>query len=141
MINIYLNFGGNCREVFEYYRSVFGGEFAIMQTFRDGPPDMDMGVPEEELDNVMHVSYPIGDSVLMGSDVPSGFGMTHEPGNNFSISLSPQSREEADSLFAKLSDGGAVGMPMGDMFWGSYFGACVDKFGIPWQINYEQPQD
>ncbi len=138
MINIYLNFDGNCREVFEYYRSVFGGEFAIMQTFRNGPPDMGMPVADDELDNVMHVSFPIGESVLMGSDTPSGFGMPHAPGNNFSISVSPESREEADRLFARLSDGGEVGMPMADMFWGSYFGTCVDKFGIPWLIDCEQ---
>ena len=138
-LSIYLNFGGDCRDAFEFYRSVFGGEFAIMQSFRDGPGDMG-GMPEEELDNVMHVSYPIGDSVLMGSDVPSTFGAPHAPGNNFSVSLSPESREEADSLFAKLSDGGSVGMPMADMFWGSYFGACTDKFGINWQVNCEQGQ-
>ena len=136
MLNTYINFKGNCREAFEFYRSVFGGEFAIMQTFGDGPDDM--GVLEEEKNNVMHVSFPIGDSVLMGSDVPSGFGMTHVQGSNFSISVSPDSREKADGLFGRLSEGGTVSMPMGDMFWGSYFGACTDKFGINWQINYEQ---
>ena len=78
MLNTYINFKGNCREAFEFYRSVFDGEFAIMQTFGDGPDDM--GVLEEEKNNVMHVSFPIGDSVLMGSDVPSGFGMTHMSG-------------------------------------------------------------
>ena len=139
-VSVYLNFDGNCREAFEFYRSVFGGEFAIMQTFRDGPDDMG-GMPEEELDNVMHVSYPLGESVLMGSDVPSTWGAPHRPGNNFSISLSPESRDEADSLFAKLSDGGAVAMPMADMFWGSYFGACTDKFGVNWQVNCERAQD
>ena len=136
MLNTYLNFDGNCREAFEFYRSVFGGEFAIMQTFGDGPDDM--GVLEEEKNNIMHVSFPIGDSVLMGSDVPSGFGMPHVQGSNFSISVGPDSREEADRLFGRLSEGGTVSMPMGDMFWGSYFGACTDKFGINWQINYEQ---
>ena len=137
--NIYLHFGGNCRDAFEYYRSVFGGEFDLISSFRESPDPM--GLPEDELDNVMHVSLPIGSATLMGSDVPSTFGMPHEPGNNFSISVSPATREEADSLFAKLSDGGEVGMPMGDMFWGSYFGACVDKFGIPWMIDCEQEQN
>ena len=136
MLNTYINFKGNCREAFEFYRSVFDGEFAIMQTFGDGPDDM--GVLEEEKNNVMHVSFPIGDSVLMGSDVPSGFCMTHIQGSNFSISVGPDSREEADRLFGRLSEGGTVSMPMGDMFWGLYFGACTDKFGINWQINYEQ---
>ena len=137
-LNTYLNFQGNCREAFEFYRSVFGGEFDAMETFRNGPPDM--GVSEAELDNVMHVSLPIGSDVLMGSDVPSGFGMSHVPGNNFSISASPETREESDDLFAKLSEGGSVSMPLADMFWGSYFGSLTDKFGINWQINCDQAQ-
>ena len=86
-INIYLHFNGNCREAFEFYRSVFGGEFAVLATFREGPDGM--GVPEAEMDNVMHVSYEIGGTTLMGSDVPSNFGMTVEQGNNFSISYQP----------------------------------------------------
>ena len=134
-LSAYLNFDGNCREAFEFYRSVFGGEFAVMETFRNGPSDMEM--PEEELDNIMHVSFQVGTSVLMGSDVPSTFGAPHKPGNNFSLSFNATSREESDDLFGKLSDGGEVNMPMQDMFWGSYFGACTDKFGIGWQINCE----
>ena len=136
LLNTYLNFQGNCREAFEFYRSVFGGEFDTMETFRNGPPNM--GVPEAELDNLMHISLPIGSSVLMGSDMPSGFGKTHITGNNFSISVSADSSEDADALFAKLSEGGAVNMPMSDMFWGSYFGSCTDKFAINWQIICEQ---
>ena len=138
-LSTYLNFDGNCREAFEYYRDVFGGEFMVMETFRNGPPDM--GLPENELDNVMHVSFPIGSSVLMGSDVPSTFGPSHKQGNNFSISISAESREESDALFGKLSKGGNVSMPMQDMFWGSYFGACTDKFGINWQVNCEPAQE
>ena len=136
MLNTYINFKGNCREAFEFYRSVFGGEFATLETFRNGPPDM--GIPEEEMDNVMHVSFPIGDSVLMGSDTPSIFEGSHVVGTNISISVRPESKEEADTLFSSLSEGGSVAMPMADMFWGSYFGYCTDKFGINWQINYEQ---
>ena len=139
MLSTYLNFDGNCREAFDFYRSVFGGEFDIVQTFRDGPDDM--GVPEEEMDNIMHVSFPIGDSVLMGSDVPSIFGAPPVTGTNFSVSVSPDSREETDRLFAGLSDGGNVTMPMQDMFWGSYFGACTDKFGISWMVSYDAPQE
>ena len=138
MLNTYLNFDGNCREAFEFYRSIFGGEFSILQAFSDGPGDM--GLPEEEMDNIMHVSLPVGDSVLMGSDVPSSFGPPHVPGNNFSVSISTKTREETDRLFAALSEGGAVTMPLQDMFWGSYFGSCADKFGINWQVNYEGAQ-
>lgn len=134
-ISIYLHFNGNCQEVFEFYRSIFGGDFDLMETFRNGPPDM--GMSEEELDQVMHVSYPIGSSVLMGSDVPSQFAPPVTQGNNFSISHQPASREAADELFAKLSEGGRVTMPMQDQFWGAYFGSCIDKYGISWQLNTE----
>ena len=136
MLNTYINFKGNCREAFEFYRSVFDGEFAILEAFRNGPQDM--GIPEEELDNIMHVSLPIGDSVLMGSDTPSIFEGSHVVGTNISISVSPESKDEANRLFGSLSEGGSVAMPMADMFWGSYFGYCTDRFSINWQINYEQ---
>ena len=140
-LNVYLHFREGCREAFEFYRAVFGGEFDIFQTFGDGPPDMDMGVPEAERDNVMHVSYSIGGTVLMGSDVPSAFGPAPEQGNNFSISYSASSREEADAVFGKLSEGGAVTMPLQDMFWGSYFGSCTDRFGINWMVSRDEHED
>ncbi len=135
-LSTYLNFNGNCREAFEFYRSVFGGEFSFLVTFREGPSDM--GIPEEEMDNIMHMSLPIGSSVLMGSDTSPAFGPPTMMGNNFSISYSTESKEETDDLFAKVSEGGTVTMQPADMFWGSYFGSCTDKFGINWQFNYEQ---
>ena len=131
----YLHFGGNCREAFEFYRSVFGGEFGVFQTMGDGPGDMP--IPESEKDLVMHVQLPIGSSVLMGSDVPSIFGPPPVVGNNFSISYAPESREQVDSLLAKLSEGGSVEMEAQEMFWGAYFGSCRDKFGIGWMLNFE----
>ena len=135
-LSTYLLFNGNCREVFEFYKSVFGGEFSIFMTFADGPADMQF--PDEERDNVMHVSFPIGSSVLMGSDIPSAHGSQFSAGNNFSITHASKGREETDALFAKLSDGGTVTMPLQDTFWGSYFGSCFDKYGIPWQFDCEQ---
>ena len=136
-LSTYLHFDGNCREAFEFYRSVFGGEFETLATFADLPPDM--GIPEDERDKIMHVSFPIGSSVLMGSDMPSTFGAAPEIGSNFAISYASSSREETDDLFAKMAEGGAVTMPLADMFWGAYFGSCTDKFGINWQFNCEQP--
>ena len=136
-LNTYLHFNGNCREAFEFYRSVFGGEFAFIDTFANGPEDFE--VPEEELDNIMHVSLPIGSSVLMGSDVPSSFGPANM-GNNFSISCLTQGREETDELFAGISEGGTVTCPLADMFWGAYFGSCTDRFGINWQFNCEHKE-
>ncbi len=134
-LSIYLNFNGNCREAFEFYRSAFGSDFIHISTFSEGPDDMP--VSDEEKDRVMHVSLPVGDSVLMGSDTSLSFSPPHQPGNNFSVSCHPNSREETDRLFAAISAGGTVTMPLDDMFWGSYFGACVDKFGIPWQFNHD----
>ena len=107
--------------------------------FRGGPPDM--GVPESELDRIMHVSFPIGSSVLMGSDSTSAFGPGPVMGINFSISFEAESREDADDKFAKLSEGGSVTMPMQTVFWGSYFGSLVDRFGIAWQVLSDHAQE
>ena len=133
-LNTYLTFEDSCREVFEFYRSVFGGDFTIISTFGEGPPDM--GVPETEQGRIMHVSLPIGSSELKGSDSCSVFGPPPTAGNNFSISFSAESREQADQVFGKLSDGGAATFAMQDMFWGSYFGSLTDKFGINWQVSH-----
>ena len=138
-LSIYLNFNGNCRQAFDFYRSVFGGDFISISTFGEGPDDM--GMPEDEKDHIMHVTLPIGDSVLMGSDTSAAFGPPYQAGNNFSVSCHPQTREETDRLFAGISDGGTVTMPLQDVFWGSYFGSCVDKFGVPWMFNHDTQQE
>ena len=135
-LSTYLTFDGNCREAFEFYRSVFGGEFTEFQTFGDGPPDMP--VAEEEKNRVMHVALPIGSSILMGSDT-SSFAPPHAAGNNFSLSIDVESRERCDELCAKLSAGGSVIMPLQEMFWGAYFGQWTDRFGINWMVSYALP--
>ena len=134
-LNAYLHFNDNCREAFEFYRSVFGGDFAIITTFADGPADLP--VPEGEKDRIMHVSLPVGPGVLMGSDTTSAFGPPPVAGNNFSISVSADSRDETDRLFGLLSKGGNVAMAPQDMFWGAYFGMCTDQFGVNWMLNCE----
>ena len=136
-LNAYLTFHDNCREAFEFYRAVFGGEFTEIHTFGAAPPEM--GVPESEHDLIMHVSLPIGSSLLMGSDSSSTQGPPPIVGGNFTLSVNPDSKDEADRLFAELSEGGATAMPLADMFWGSYFGLCVDKFGVRWMINFDYP--
>ncbi len=135
-LNTYLTFDGNCREAFEFYRSVFGGEFTEFQTFGDGPPDMP--VTDAEKNRVMHVALPVGSSVLMGSD-SSSFGPPLAVGNNFSLSIEVESRERCDELCAKLSAGGAVIMPLQEQFWGAYFGQWTDRFGVNWMVNYTLP--
>ena len=132
-LNIYLTFDGNCREAFAFYRSVFGGDYSAFQTFGQGPADM--GVPEAERDRVMHVSLPIGENILMGSDSCSAFGPPPTVGNNFSISIVAESKEHCDAMCAKLSAGGTIKMPLDETFWGAYFGMWTDKFGINWMIN------
>ena len=134
-LSIHLTFEDTCREAFEFYRSVFGGDFSTISAFRDGPSDM--GVPEEELDRVMHVALPIGSSVLLGGDACSAFGPGPVMGNNLSISYAAESRERADEVFAMLSEGGMVRTTMRKVFWGAYYGDCVDRFGISWQVIAE----
>ncbi len=132
-LNTYLTFDGNCREAFEFYRSVFGGEFDMLDTFGNAPPDMP--VPEDQKDHIMHVSLPIGSSILMGSDRGTEFAPPPVAGNNFSISISAETREQCDALCARLSEGGTVTMPLSEQFWGSYFGMCKDRFGINWMVS------
>lgn len=137
-LNIYLTFNGNCRDVFEHYKSVFGGDFSEFQTFGDGPPDMD--VSEGDKDKVMHVSLPVGSSTLMGSDTAQEFGGPAVVGTNFSISIVGESKQQCDDLLAKISQGGEVKMPMQETFWGSYFGMCRDRYDINWMISLEMGQ-
>ena len=139
MFNAYLTFDGNTREAFEFYKSVFGGEYSAFQTYGNAPADMN--VPDEHRDKVMHVSLPVGDSVLMASDHVAGFGAPLTVGNNFSISVVVSSRQECDDLFAKLSDGGIVAMPLQETFWNAYVGSWTDKFGINWMVNYDLSQE
>lgn len=136
---VYLNFDGNCRDALEFYRSVFGGEYMMIQTFGDGPDDI--GIAESDKDKIMHATLTIGDGVIMASDTPSNFGPPLSVGNNFSLTYPTQSKEETDELFAKISEGGTVTMPVEEQFWGAYFGACTDKFGINWQFDYEMSQE
>ena len=135
-LNAYLHFDDNCRQAFEFYRSVFGGEFAFLATFGDGRADMP-SVPENEKSRIMHVSLPVGGGMLMGSDTCTAFGPPPVAGNNFSISVGTDTRAETDRLIAALSEGGNVAMAPQEMFWGAYFGMCTDKFGINWMLNYE----
>ncbi|CAN5519560.1 VOC family protein [soil metagenome] len=137
----YLNFERSTEEAFNFYKSVFGTEFAGSGIMRhsDVPPH-EGSVPAEDnpdKDLVMHVSRPIlGGHLLMGTDAPESMGFKLNMGNNMYICLQPDSREEADTLFAALSEGGNPEMPMADQFWGDYFGSLVDKFGVQWMVTH-----
>ena len=132
-INPYLNFNGNTEEAFNFYKSVFGGEFEMVLRFKDMEvPGQSMGDPNL----IMHIALPISkETVLMGSDVPSEFPQA-VTGSNVSLSYNPDSKEAADKVYNALSAGGTVTMPMDNAPWGAYFGMCNDKYGIQWMINF-----
>ena len=135
-INPYLTFMGNCEEAFNFYRSVFGGEFPYVGRFKDMPESSGNKVSDAEKEKIMHISLPISDeTVLMGSDTSEGFGQPVEAGNNFSISINTDSVEEATRIFNALSEGGRINMPLEKTFWNAYFGMMTDKFGIHWMVN------
>src|SRR6058998_192815 len=135
-INTYLNFNGNTEEAFNFYKSVFGGEFITLQRFKDTPESE--RVPAGEKEKIMHVSLPIGKgNILMATDALESMGHSLKAGNNFSLSISTESEQEADKIFKGLSEGGKVDMPLGKVFWGSYFGLFTDKFGVQWMVSYD----
>ncbi|NJO03170.1 MAG: VOC family protein [Bacteroidia bacterium] len=140
-VSTYLNFPGNTEEAFHFYQSVFGGEFfggiyryGDMPSYEGRPP-----LTDEEKIRVMHIALPIlGGHYLQGTDVLPTMGYHLEPGNHIQINLQPDNKPETDRLFQALSQGGQVRTPLQDMFWGGYYGACTDKFGIHWMFNCEE---
>lgn len=137
-VSTYLTFKGNCEEAFNFYKVAFGSDFAFMGRFKDMPTDdPNCVVDEADYEKIMHVSLPIGDTVLMGSDAGGEWGKGIILGNNFSVSINTDSEKEADRLFEVLSENGKVTMPMNKTFWGSYFGMLTDQFGIQWMINFD----
>ena len=136
-VNAYLTFDGNCEEAFHFYRSVFGGDFPYVGRYKDMPSEKPL--PASDQEKIMHMSLPIGaHTVLMGSDAAGEWGGKTTFGNNISLSINADSRDEADRLFFGLSIGGTVTMPMNQTFWGAYFGMFTDKFGIHWMINHDE---
>ena len=137
--NTYLNFPRNTEEAFNFYKSIFGGEFVAGRVARFGDiPAMDGAspIPDADKNLVMHIELAItGGHILMGTDAPGSMGFTVNYGNNVHINLEPDSREEAKRLFDALSAGGKVTMDLQDMFWGAYFGSCTDKYGVQWMVN------
>lgn len=138
--NPYLNFSGNCLEAFEFYKSVLGGKFSSVNKFSEMPSEATVNQGHEPApDGIMHISLPIGDSILMGSDVPPDMG-TVTPGNTCYVCLSPDSPDEAKRIFDGLSEGGQIEMPFDRQFWGDYFGSFTDKYGIRWMVDVADPE-
>jgi len=137
-LNPYLNFNGNTEEAFNFYKSVFKSDFSQLMRFTDMPPGEEGAdkIPKEYENQILHVSLPIGDSVLMGSDCIEAFGQKAVFGSNNYISVTPESEEETRRLFKELTAGGDIEMPLEEMFWGDLFASFTDKFGIKWNLNY-----
>ncbi|MFE3870426.1 VOC family protein [Flavobacterium sp. ZS1P70] len=136
LINPHINFNGNAEEAFNFYKSVFGGEFAKIMRFKD-LASTEFPVAENEANKLMHIALPIGKNILMGNDVPESMGSVNENENRSKIAISAESREEADKLFSGLSAGGNIEVPIGDSPWASYFGMFRDKFGIEWMVDFD----
>lgn len=136
LINPHINFNGNAEEAFNFYKSVFGGEFAKVIRFKD-LSSAEFPIAEHEKNKIMHIALPIGKNTLMANDVPEIMGRTNENENRSKISISAESKAEADKLFNGLSAGGQIEMPISESPWGSYFGMFRDKYGIEWMVEFD----
>lgn len=136
-INPHINFNGNAEEAFTFYKSVFGVEFAKIMRFKDiSSPGFQL--TENEANKIMLIALPIGENILMANDVPESMGLTNENENRSKISISAESKEEADKLYNGLSAGGQIEVPIADSPWGSYFGMFRDKYGIEWIVDFNK---
>lgn len=136
----YLNFQGNAEEAFDFYKSVFGGEYSSLVRFKDLPME-GVSIPEPDQDKIMHIALPVGEALLMASDALESLGQQVVQGNGHYVSLHPDTREEADRIFSALSEGADIEMPIGIQVWGDYFGSLRDKFGIGWMVNHGASQE
>lgn len=139
-INPYINFNGNAEEAFNFYKSVFGGEFASVVRFKD-LESAELPVPENEASKIMRIVLPIGGNILIANDVPESLGPVSENENRSKISVNAESRAEADGIFTGLSAGGTIEMPISDSPWDTYFGMFRDKFGIEWTVEFDSNGD
>jgi PhnB protein len=139
-INPHINFNGNAEEAFNFYKSVFGGEFTKIIRFKElSSPEFQ--VAENEENKIMHIELPVGKNILIANDVPESMGRTNENENRSKISVKAESKEEADRLFNGLSEAGNIEMSIDDSPWGSYFGMFRDKYGIEWIVEFDQGQN
>lgn len=134
-VNPYLNFDGNAKQAFDFYRSVFGGEFATAMRYRDFPGQM--GVGEADLDKLAHIALPLGEStMLMGTDVAGEHANGFRLGTNSYIHLETDTAAEAQRVFDGLAAGGRAEMPLATVEWAERYGICVDRFGVQWMVSY-----
>ena len=139
-INPYINFNGNAEEAFNFYKSVFGGEFGSVVRFKD-LESPEFPVPEEDANKIMRITLSIGGNTLIANDVPAAMGPVSENENRSKIAVTAESRQEAEKIFAGLSEGGEVEMPMAESPWGTYFAMFRDRFGIEWTVEFDANAD
>lgn len=138
-VNTYLYFNGNCEEAFEFYKSVFKKDFRFIGRYKDIPQVARRNFPNCQDDHIMHIALPISDeTILMGADIIDFNRQENDSSKCFSIYVNADSKKEADRLFASLAKEGEIKLPVSDQFWGSYYGICMDKFGINWKISFSQ---
>ena len=138
-VNIYLNFEGSCEAAFGFYKDIFGAEYNTKMRYSEMPYTEGVTLTENDRNKILHVSLPLTENfTVMGCDVVKGMGAPVVAGNNFSVMLNTENREDADRFFNALGEGGQIVMPMGDTFWGAYFGMITDKFGINWMVSFEK---
>lgn len=136
-LSTHVAYNGNCEEAFNFYKSIFGGEFDTVQRNKDIPAEAASPVKAGEEDKILHISLPIGkNSMLMGCDMPAAFGEATRS-NSFNISISTDSEADTERIYNSLLAGGKVNMPLDKTFWGAYFGMVVDKYGVQWMISYD----
>lgn len=136
-LSTHVAYNGNCEEAFNFYKSIFGGEFDTVQRNKDIPAEAASPVKAGEEDKILHISLPIGkNSMLMGCDMPAAFGEATRS-NSFNISISTDSETDTERIYNSLLAGGKVNMPLDKTFWGAYFGMVVDKYGVQWMISYD----
>ena len=133
-INTYLGFDGNCAEAFRFYERVLGGSIDMMMTYGESP-EADRVGPDQR-DRIMHAHMSVNGQSLMGGDAPAGM---HSKPAGFCVSINVDAETEAERVFADLSQGGQVQMPIGETFWAKRFGMCIDRFGTPWMVNCPKP--
>lgn len=139
IVNVYLTFNGSCEEAFNFYKSVFGGEFPYIGRFGEMPAG-EKPLPEADKNKIMHVSLPISkETMLMGSDTGGEWASNYKEGNNFAISVSADTTAECEKIFNALATGGMVTMPLAKTFWSEAFGMLTDKFRINWMVSLSGP--
>lgn len=139
-IHAYLNFERHTEDAFRFYERILGGTLTEIHRFGSMPQDGGFELTPEQKNLVMHVGLELpGGQMIMGSDMLPGMGPQRVEGNNFSISVHPNTRSEANRIFNALAEGGRITMPIADQFWGDYFGSLTDRFGINWMVNYSDP--